>query len=353
MQLEELGFGEWLRSRLRDPDADEPRIARVITVDKERCTIAGPLGTVPAEVTGRLLYCTDSMEELPCVGDWVLADYLDQQTHAIIHEVVPRKTILRRRTAGGGSAYQPIAANIDVACIVQSCDVDYSLNRLDRYIVMASDGGITPRLLLTKCDLVPGAEVDRLVEQVRKDRRIDVATLSSTSGAGYEQLARSLERGRTYCLLGSSGVGKSTILNRLMGGETLAVGAVQEKSGKGRHTTTRRQLMALDNGALFVDTPGMRELGMLGFGAGLEEGYQEIVAAAARCRYSDCTHTVEKGCAVRDAVAAGEVSAQRYESYLKLQRESDHYEMTYLERRKKDRAFGKMLKNYEKSKREG
>ena len=350
MKLEDLGYGDWHRSRLESAKLDEAHLARIVAVDRDRYVISSPIGTVPAEATGRLLYCADTPEEMPCVGDWVTVDHLDNQEHAIIHGTLPRRTILRRRAAGGRSTYQPIAANIDVAYVVQSCDVDYSLNRLDRYLVMVADGGITPKLLLTKCDLVAEDRLAHLIAAVKKDHSMDVAAISSTTGAGYDQFTRTLEKGRTYCLLGSSGVGKSTVLNRLLGAERLAVGPVREKSGKGRHTTTRRQLIALESGALFVDTPGMRELGMMAFGAGVEESHQDIAAAAVGCRYADCTHTVEEGCAVLAMVRTGQLSAERYQSYLTLLRESEHYEMTHLERRRKDRAFGRMIKNYEKLK---
>ncbi len=348
MNLQDLGYRDWHRDKLKDFEADEDRLARITAVDRDRYMIASPIGAVPAAASGKLLYCAGTPEDMPCVGDWVLVDYVDNREHAVIHEVVPRRTILRRRAPDGRSAYQPIAANIDVAYIVQSCDVDFSLNRLDRYIVMASDGGILSKLLLTKSDVVAKAEVDRLIVEVKKDHTLDVAAISSMTGAGYDELRRTLQKGTTYCLLGSSGVGKSTILNRLLGKEELAIGPVREKSGKGRHTTTRRQLIVLENGALFVDTPGMRELGMMAFEAGLEESYQDTVAAAESCRYADCTHTTEKGCVVLAKVRTGQLSMERYQSYLKLQRESEHYEMTSLEKRRKDRAFGKMIKNYEK-----
>jgi ribosome biogenesis GTPase len=348
VKLEDLGYGSWHRDRLREHGVGEDQLARIVAVDKDRYMISSPSGTVPAEATGRLTYCADSPEDMPCVGDWVVVDYLDNQQHAIIHGVLPRKTILRRRAAGGKSTYQPIAANVDVAYIVQSCDVDYHLNRLDRYLVMATGGGITAKLLLTKCDLVPRMHVERLVAEVKKDHRIDVTAISSTTGTGYDLFERTLEKGITYCLLGSSGVGKSTILNKLLGTEMLDVGSVQKKSGKGRHTTTRRQLLVLGNGALFIDTPGMRELGMMAFAAGLDESFQDIVAGAYECRYTNCTHTVEEGCAILEKVGTGQLSTERYQSYLKLLKESEHHEMTYLERRKKDKAFGKMIKNHSK-----
>lgn len=348
MNLKDLGYRDWFKDKLKELGSDEAHLARIVTVDRDRYTIAGPTGIMPAEATGKLLYCADIPEDMPCVGDWVLVEYLDNNEHAVVHDVLPRKTMLRRRAAGGKSDYQSIASNIDVAYIVQSCDVDYNLNRLDRYTVMAADGGIAARLLLTKCDLVDSAHLDALISGVKKEHRIDVTAISSVTGAGYDTFIHALQKGVTYCLLGSSGVGKSTLLNRLLGADSLAVGDVREKSGKGRHTTTRRQLIVLESGALFVDTPGMRELGMMAFDAGLEESYQDIASAAGECRYPDCTHTVEKGCAVLAKAVTGQLSHERYESYLKLQRESEHYEMTSLEKRQKDRAFGKKLKNYEK-----
>jgi len=352
MRLQDLGYNDWFRERLKELGADETHVARIIAVDRDRYVVGSSIGAVPAEASGKLLHGAGDPEEMPCVGDWTVVDYVDMGLHALVRGLVPRKTLLRRRTAGGDSSYQPIAANIDVAYIVQSCDVDYSLNRLDRYIVAVTDGGIAAKLLLTKCDLLTKEKLDRLMTDVKREHSIDVVAISSVTGTGYEELTQALQRSSTYCLLGSSGVGKSTIVNRLLGKEQFAVGPVREKSGKGRHTTTRRQLVALENGALLIDTPGMRELGMMGFGAGLAEGFQDIADAAEGCRYADCTHTVEKGCMILARVAAGQLSAERYQSYLKLLRESDHYEMTSLEKRKKDRAFGKLMKNYKKLKKD-
>jgi ribosome biogenesis GTPase / thiamine phosphate phosphatase len=308
--------------------------------------IGGDFGSVPAELTGKLAYCAETAEDLPCVGDWVLVDYYDQNAHAIVHDVLPRKTILRRRSSGPRVDYQLIAANIDVAFIVQSCDVDYNLNRLDRYLVMTKDGGIDSILLLTKSDLVEDLKLQSMIENARREHDIRVIALNNTSGIGYDRLKETLEKGKTYCLIGSSGVGKSTILNKLVGKEEFATDVVREKSAKGRHTTTRRQLVTLDNGAFFVDTPGMRELGMLGFGQGIDDCYEDIAAIAKNCHFADCTHTTEKECAVLAGIAEGKLTTERLQSYLKLTKESKYFEMTYLEKRKKDKAFGKMVKNY-------
>lgn len=350
MNLEDLGYSDWYRNSLRNSAKAESKVARIIAVDRDRYVIGSEFGSIPAQLTGKLSYCTDTTEDMPCVGDWVLVDYYDQNAHAIVHDILPRKTILRRRSSGARVDYQLIAANIDTAFIVQSCDVDYNLNRLDRYIVMTKDGGIESILLLTKSDLVEDLILESMIEEVRREHSIEVIPLSSTSGAGYDRFQDILEKGKTYCLIGSSGVGKSTILNKLIGKEEFATNTVREKSAKGRHTTTRRQLVILDSGALFVDTPGMRELGMIGFGVGIDESYADIAAIAERCRFADCTHTTERGCAVLLSVAEGELTAERFQSYMKLTKESKHYEMTYLEKRNKDKAFGKMVKNYMKSK---
>ena len=349
-ELEELGYNDWHRNSLRSSASSEIKVARIIAVDRDRYMIGSEFGFIPAELTGRLSYCAEIAEDMPCVGDWVLVDYYDQNTQAIIHEVQPRKTILRRRSSGARVDYQLIAANVDVAFIVQSCDVDYNLNRLDRYIVMTSDGGIDSILLLTKSDLVETSRLESIIKDVRREHGIEVIPLSSTTGTGYNRFRDTLTKGKTYCLIGSSGVGKSTILNKLVGKDKFATNSVREKSAKGRHTTTRRQLVILDNGALFVDTPGMRELGMMGFEQGIDDSYEDIAKIADRCRFADCTHTTEKGCAVILSVAEGKLTPERFQNYLKLTKESKHYEMTYLEKRKKDKEFGKMVKNYMKSK---
>jgi ribosome biogenesis GTPase / thiamine phosphate phosphatase len=350
VNLKDLGYSDWHRDRLRNSPTAETRVARVIAVDRDRFMIGTEFGPVPAELAGKLSYFAETTEDMPCVGDWVLVDYYDNNSHAVVHDILPRKTILRRKSSGTRVDFQLIAANIDVAFIVQSCDVDYNLNRLDRYMVMTRDGGIDSILLLTKSDLVDDSNLAYLIAEVRREHSINVIPLSSTSGAGYDRLTYTLEKGKTYCLIGSSGVGKSTILNKLLGKQEFVTDTVREKSGKGRHTTTRRQLVVLDNGALFVDTPGMRELGMLGFGLGIDESYEDVAAISGRCRFADCTHTTEKGCAVLVSVAEGELTAERFQNYLKLMKESKYYEMSYREKRKKDKAFGKMIKNYMKSK---
>lgn len=323
-------------------------MARVSAVDRGSYLIMNESGEVPAELAGRLSFQTTDPGDLPCVGDWVAVQYYNDDTAAIIHRVFPRKTFLRRKTAGENVDFQMIAANIDIAYIVQSCHFDFNPHRLDRYLVMAADGRVEPVVILTKTDLITRDELDRKLAIIRSAAtRARVLALSNVSGIGFDEFRQTLSPGRTYCLLGSSGVGKTTLINRLIGREALGTKAVSG-TGEGTHTTSRRQLIVLDQGALLIDTPGMRELGLVGAGDGVDMSFEEFVALSAQCRYTNCSHEHEPGCAVRAAVERGELSEDRYSSYIKLKRESEYLGMSYLDRRKKDKAFGKFIKSYKK-----
>jgi ribosome biogenesis GTPase len=348
MDIADFGFDQWFAENMAALSSSEGRAARIVAVDRDQYLVCNGQKSVPAALTGRLMFSTETNEDLPCVGDWVLVDYYDDETHAIIYALFPRKSVLKRKTAGRQIDYQLIAANIDVAFIVQSCDVDYNLNRLDRYIVMIKDGGIEPVLVLTKSDLVDSLRLESITAEVEQQHRIRIVAVSNITGAGYEGLDSILEKGKTYCLIGSSGVGKSTLLNNLLQRNEFATNEVSGKSGKGKHTTTRRQLVMLDSGVMFVDTPGMRELGLISFDQGLAESFEDIAGIARGCRFKDCSHTLEEGCAVLQEVHEGRLSANRYQSYLKLLKESEYYGMSYYDKRKKDKAFGKFLKNYMK-----
>lgn len=323
------------------PEGRSP--ARVSAVDRGAFRILNGEREVLAELAGKFYFLADTPEELPCVGDQVEVQYYDEGAAAIIHSVLPRRTFLRRRKPGERVEYQMIAANIDLAFIVQSLHFDFNIRRMDRYLVMAADGGVEPLLLLTKTDLITPEELAHRIDAIRAAGiTARILPLSSTSGAGLEEFRALITPGLICCLLGSSGVGKTTLINRLLGREALATQEVSA-TGEGTHATTRRQLILLENGAMVIDNPGMRELGLLGAGEGMDLGFDDIQSLAAGCRYTDCSHVQEPGCAVRAAVAAGTMSQERYNSYLKLKKESDYYEMSYVEKRRKDKEFGRFI----------
>jgi ribosome biogenesis GTPase / thiamine phosphate phosphatase len=345
MELADIGFDAWFTEQADAANRPDCCPARISRVDRERFLVLHENGEARAELTGKLLFATESPADLPCVGDWVLVQYHNDGELAIVHEMLPRRTRLRRKTAGARVDVQMIAANIDAACIVQSCDANFNLRRMERYVVMAADGGIEPIVVLSKSDLAGEAGVEESIAAIR-EARIDarVIAASAIQLSGLDAFNSVLDKGKTYCLLGSSGVGKTTLLNRLLGYEIGETAPVREKDGRGRHTTTRRQLSVLDNGALIIDTPGMRELGLLDADEGIAATFDDILAFSAACRFGDCTHTVEAGCGVLDALARGELSDERYGSYLKLRREAAYNDMSYAERRKRDHDFGRMVK---------
>ena len=345
MQLADLGYDNWFEEKRAELALPECTIARVTRVDRDRYLVRNEQDEVQAEHTGKLLFSADSSQDLPCVGDWVFVQYHNDGTLAIIHDLLPRRTFLRRKSAGDKVEYQMIASNIDVAFIMQSCDLNFNLRRMERYLVMANEGHVEPVILLSKSDLVSAEELEKRTSEIR-DAHINamIIAFSSKTETGLEIVRQALQQGKTYCLLGSSGVGKTTLLNQLLGCEAFETNPVRERDSRGRHTTARRQMTVLDNGALLVDTPGMRELGLMGVGASIEDSFFDIHELSKHCRFNDCTHSVEVGCAILAAVQSGSLVEARYQSYMKLIKESQFHEMTYVERRKKDRQFGRMIK---------
>jgi ribosome biogenesis GTPase len=355
MRLKELGFDDWFLAKVREPHPQEFSPARVTAVNKDNFLIRNETAEVSAEISGKLMYAAESSLDFPTVGDWVFVQYFNDNNLAIIHEILHRKSLLKRKMAGKNIDYQLIAANIDTAFIMQSLDANFNLRRLERYLIMVNHSNIEPVILLSKRDLISNTELQKKTAAAQnmnpahdKDYNYEIIAFSNKTGEGIDAIQSLISAGKTYCLLGSSGVGKTTLLNRLIGQDVFTTGAVREKDSRGRHITARRQLSILENGGMIIDTPGMRELGNIGVDTGIKETFSDIVTLARKCRFNDCTHTTESGCAVVQAVEEGHLTSGRYQNYIKVSKESEYHEMSYLEKRRKDKKFGKMVKEMKK-----
>ncbi|RJP29425.1 MAG: ribosome small subunit-dependent GTPase A [Actinobacteria bacterium] len=346
-ELEDLGYGEFFASSRQGLGLDGYAVARVIAEHRGAYKVKNPAGVYLAEVTGRHMFTAQSREDYPAVGDWVAITEMDAES-AIINGVLRRKTILQRKYSGQLEA-QVIATNIDVAFIVESIDRDYNLNRLERYMAIARDGGIEPVVVLNKIDLIPLEELDLKTAQVRaRLGDVDFVQSSAFLAEGLDGISSRISRGNTYCFLGSSGVGKSSLINRLLGGEVIRIEDISRHTGRGRHTTTAREMYFLAGGGIVIDNPGMREIGMTGSHAGIRDVFAEVAALSHACRFKDCTHMREPGCAVREAVTNGELDEAAILNYARLKKEAEYYEMSSLEKKNKDRQFGKFVKRAKK-----
>lgn len=319
MDLIQIGFtpAALAAAQARGGSGELP--ARVSAVHKERFLLLSERGECGARLKAST-YFNDQTEEFPTTGDFVLAQYNESGDSVITH-TLPRRSYFARKNPTRGEGEQAVAANFDYVFVMQSLNLDFNPRRLERYLALAWQSGATPVVVLTKADLVEDCSAQLYTAQ-RTAAGADVFAVSALTGAGMDALGPFLAPGKTIVLLGSSGVGKSSFVNALAGTTLMAVNAIREDDSKGRHTTTHRQLIPLESGVLFIDTPGMRELGMWEAEEGLGEAFSDVERYFGQCRFSDCRHESEPGCAVKAAVARGELSAARWESYQKLLRES-------------------------------
>ncbi len=320
------------------------QIARVITEHKERYIVKNENGEYDAELIGNLRYSAQSKLSFPAVGDWVAISAYDDDK-ALIHSVAERKNTLKRQAIGKDGEEQIIATNIDYAFIVEAINRDFSINRFQRYLTLCFEANIEPILILNKTDLLDDDELKRLINLV-KDRlpNIKLFTASCINSIGLDSISELVIAQKTYCFLGSSGVGKSTLINMLSGGEMMKTDGISEITDRGKHTTTHRELIVLKQGGVLIDNPGMREVGITQTKNSLESSFQLISTLADNCRFKDCVHIHEKGCAVLQAVKDDELDVNDYNNYLKIQREQQHFEASQLERKQKGKNLSKMIK---------
>ncbi len=350
MKLEDLGYNIDLENYRKEQGFDSFEVGRVISEHKERYIVKTTENDFEAEIVGNLRYSAKNSSDFPAVGDWVaISEYDDDKV--LIHSVFPRKTILERQAVGKQGEKQIIATNINFAFIVQAVDRDFNINRIERYLTICNTSNVKPIIILNKIDLVEEIELKKMIANVEnRIEQVPIIIISNETLIGIEKLKGSIIKGKTYCLLGSSGVGKSTLLNNLSGTELMKINTISSRANRGRHVTTHRELVVLENGGILIDNPGMREIGIVDSIGGLEVTFETIVKLSEECKFNNCTHTTEVGCAVISALESGDIDKSSYENYLKMGRENEHYESTIAERRKKDKSFGKMVNKAIKNK---
>lgn len=322
MDLKELGWDDAWDDAFASHRASGHVPARVVNEEKHYFTMVGADGPFLAQVEGKLLHRRRSDAELPKVGDWVACTRPVDSGVGAIHGVLPRRTRLARKVTGREAAGQVLAANIDVAFLVQALDETLSLRRLERFLVMAHEGGARAVVVLNKCDLRDDTEA-RVASVAAVAGHTPVVVTSARTGKALPRLRELIRPGETVLFIGTSGVGKSSLVNRLYGERIQPTIPVREADSKGRHSTTARELILLPGGGLVIDTPGVREFHLWLADGGLDEAFPDVVALASGCRFRDCQHRTESPCAVRDAVASGTLPKERHESFLKLQAELD------------------------------
>ena len=348
MTLEELGYNKDFEAFRMEQKLNDFEPGRIIAEHKERYTVKTTQGEYEAEITGNMRFSAVSREDFPAVGDWVALTTYDSDS-AIIHKILPRFSIIKRQAVGHFGEIQIIATNIDFAFLIQAADRDFNINRLERYLTICYSSNVSPIIILNKIDLIDEQRLHELLESIQlRIKDVPIIAISNETQIGYEAIRKTIEKGKTYCLLGSSGVGKSPLLNNLSGRNIMKTDLISQSTNKGRHITSHRELIVLESGGILVDNPGMREVGIADTAYGLETTFDKIISLSHKCKFKDCTHTTETGCSVIEAVEKGEIEESTFENYVRMEREKSHFETTVEERRKKDKEFGKMIKNYKK-----
>jgi ribosome biogenesis GTPase len=351
MKIEELGYNNTLEKYRKNQNLESFEVGRVILEHKERYVVKTYDNEYDSELIGNLRFTAESRYDFPAVGDWVAFSSYDANK-ALIHAIYPRKSIIERQAIGTSGQVQIIATNVDFGLIVQAVDRDFNLNRLERYLTICNDSKITPIIVLSKIDLINESDLNLIIAQInQRIKDIPILSISNQSVEKHQELEALIEKGKTYCLLGSSGVGKSTLLNRLSGKLLMKTREISSSVNKGKHTTSHRELVVLENGGIIIDNPGMRAVGITNTTEGLEITFESILDYSKDCRFNDCTHIHEKGCAILKAVENGEIDEEAYINFQKMEKEKIHFESNQIDRKKKDKNLGKMIKNIQKQRR--
>jgi ribosome biogenesis GTPase len=348
MNLRDLGLNNKLDAYLRKNLLSDFQIGRVTQEHRERYVVSDGENEYEAEITGNLRFSANSRIDFPAVGDWVAMRIYDSD-QAIIHKILPRKSVLERQAVDKFGETQIISTNIDAAFIVQAINNNFSINRLERYLTICYSANIEPVLVISKTDLSNEKDIQDAVSALEKrDKKVKHILLSNVTLTGLDQILDFMQKGKTYCVVGSSGVGKSTLINNLLKKNILKTNSISLSTNKGKHTTEHRELFVLENGGIIIDTPGMKELGMTDNTEGIKTTFQEILNISSSCKFPDCKHINEPGCAVIEALNNGSLDKDSYDNFQKLQKEQERFQTSVSEKRKKDKAFGKMIKNYYK-----
>ena len=359
MNIENLGWNDFFRVNFERYSTDGLIPARVSLEHKNIYRVLSEAGEFLAEVSGKFRHDTQLRSDFPAVGDWVTIAPRPSENRATIHQLLPRRSSFSRKAVlsggmpdtGGKTDEQVLAANIDTVFLVTGLDGDYNIRRVERYVTVAWDSGAVPVIVLNKADICDN--IGDVIEEVGSVAfGVPVLALSAAENTGMEQLNEYIEAGKTAAFLGSSGVGKSTLINRLLGEEKMKVTAVREDDQRGRHTTTHRELLLLPDGGIVIDTPGMRELQLWTDDEGLSRTFPDVEELIEQCRFRDCTHNNEPGCAVKRALEDGSLDGKRYQNYLKLQKELKHLSIRkdIKTQRQTYRKFDKMVRRVLKEK---
>jgi ribosome biogenesis GTPase len=348
-----LGWNSYFESKRVELNLADSHVARVIAEYKGAYKVKNENGEFLAKITGKQIFKAASREDYPAVGDWVVISGLDHE-QAVIQAILPRRSMIKRvfgdkNRTGEKDDVQIIATNVDAAFIVQSVGRDFNVNRLERYLALVEDPAIQPVIIINKTDLISAEELTSRVSEIRSRLAdIDVIATSTATGEGLDELKSRIEKGKTYCFFGSSGVGKSSIINRLLGKDDIRTGDISAYSERGKHITTGREMYFLGSGGIVIDNPGTREVGMADASVGIDDVFDEITVLAEKCKYADCTHMHEPGCEVLSALEEGRLDKERYSNYVSLKKETQYFNMSRPEKRGKDRNFGKFIKQAKK-----